>query len=492
MDTAILRTALLTAIGYAMVASPAAARAEGGALHSARQTLQHYDTDLSESATLSMLRELYAFAQSGAAVGRDQVEARFLRAAAATDLFVLARVRADNRLQQAVEAALGTQDGSSFKHLDSELEACSGERAYAVPAAQMRAALALAREPRPADHLASYRGVTGSQRDLLFLHAMTQLAISEGNPLAALAAYGDAPTPGSPVALAFNTQGARTVATLLEAGAALKRLDKAAQDGDPLAATASIERAIFAITIPEIVVPAAPNLGQEVQYLGSSKAPDVVLWIGERGMRYGFSPNARLATSGEIKLEARGEPRLPDSAELKFPGKSLPFIHPIAELTIWLRELMAAQPDCNIAIAVEPNATTAMALANALASFKRAGGSELVVIGPNARGQMSAQTVGVIFKMAGDADAAPPAEVSVRVRLGGYSVKTPYGVDQDIPRIHDENGWRFDTDGLEAKLSKRRFGASQISFMPDVALDQVTAALFQVGANVRTVSLLLQ
>lgn len=479
-------TILLTLVGCLGAYAPGRAVAAEGALNAARRALSRYEPSVDEGSTLRMLTELSAFAQTADPAQRR--EARFLRAAAATDLLVLARVRDDARLQPALEAALDVPAGSAYRYLDLELADCAQARVYAGPAAHMRAALALASEPEPAKHLDRYRDISGSERDLLFLHAVSKLA-SDAHAVEALAAYGEPLAEGTPAAQAFDAVGGKSVATLLEAGQALKRLELAAKHGDPLAVSAIVERSVFSVTLPGIVIPASPKPLEGVRWAQGQGTPELLLFAGGQGVRYAFAPSAQLDREGTLKLVGRGEPSLPNTAELRYPARAPGYVHPIAALSEWLSQVLAQQPDCKVAVVVESDAP-ALALGNVVASLKKAGGNEVTLIGPDPQGQVVAQTVGVEERGQTDPLIAG-RELNLRVRLGGYSIKLPNGTDQDIPRVRDSSGWHFDTAALSAQLGRRRFDSSRISFVPGVPGDQVMAALYQVAPNSRSLSLLL-
>lgn len=367
-------TRVATLVGCMCACVPGRAAAVDGALHAARRDLLRYETSVDSSSTLDTLAELSGLAHGETTTDRsERMEARFLRAAAATDLLVLARVRQEPRLQPAIEASLQIPAGSIYSYLDAELAQCAQLRAYAEPASQLRAALVLAREPSPATHLAQYRGVSGSQRDLLFLNAVSQLAISDKIPLAELAKYGEPLSADTEVAEAFDAEGGQQVAALVEASHALKRLDDAARDGDPLAVSALVERSVFSIAVPDIVVPPSPKLPDSATGTAEHAKPDLLLFVDAKGIRYGYAPSAQLDSDGNIQLVSQGEPSLPQTAALPVSGKPASSVQALGELTDWLRHLLAAQPNCKIAVVIAPSESCA-SFTNVRASFKRAGG----------------------------------------------------------------------------------------------------------------------
>jgi hypothetical protein len=461
-----------------------------GALHAARQGLLRYEANVDEGSTLSMLTQLSELTRSTTADPQEKAEGRFLRAAAATDLLVLARVRDDARLLPALEAALGAPAGTVYDHLDAELVACAQLQNYAGAAVQMRSVLALARDPEPAKHLASYRGVSGSERDLLFLHAIGKAAITDANPVQTLASYGEPLAADSTVHGAFDDAGSSAVATLIEAGYALKRLQVAAKNGDPLAKSAAVERAVFSVAIPGIVIPASPKLPEAVAWPRGERAPDLVLFANEKGVSYSFTPSAQLDNEGNIKLVGRGEPLFPNIETLSYRGNNSA-IQPIHALSERLRDLLTAQPDSKVAVVVAPDAPAAM-LGNVLASFKMGGGRDVMLITHDAKGQAVAQTLAI--ELGGQLATQPIAspELSVRVRLSGYSIKSQNGTELEIPRIYDRSGSHLDIAALLSQLGRRRSVNLHVSFVPGVPSREVTATLFELASNQRSFSVLLR
>jgi hypothetical protein len=111
------------------------------------------------------------------------------------------------------------------------------------------------------------------------------------------------------------------------------------------------------------------------------------------------------------------------------------------------------------------------------------------VAGATSAGLTAAEPVRLVSQA--DAERAP-AELALRVRLGGYSLRKRAGdAAQDIPRIREADGFRFDTAGLAAQLGRQRYTQSQLSFMSEVAAEPVTSALFAVAQTSQSLAVLL-
>jgi hypothetical protein len=82
-------------------------------------------------------------------------------------------------------------------------------------------------------------------------------------------------------------------------------------------------------------------------------------------------------------------------------------------------------------------------------------------------------------------------DLKLRVRLGGYSLDVGHGVT-DIPRIRDESGLRFDLTALRARAMARAPRSAAVSFMPDVATEQVLLALLQIAPSKSPIDLVIQ
>ncbi|HMI89824.1 MAG TPA: hypothetical protein VK509_00595 [Polyangiales bacterium] len=475
----------------ALTPSVRAARAETPATtKSPRAALELYRLEGADGGTLGVLAQLSQLVASGGLEGAALLEARFLRAAAATDLLVLARSRTDAALEAALARALVTDTLSA--QLDAEL-AAAATGVYRLPAQQMRATLALlAADAKPTAELIA--AAAGSQRDLWLLHAV---ASALGNPsdadaLAALSMLGSdpctntCPAPFDRVAAAAR----RSVAAFAEAGHAVARLRAAANAGDPLAALAAGDRDALAAKLFARSLLLPPQLAEASGWTrpdGSSLAtsPELLMLVGERGVRYAFAPRVRLDARGVLEMYSRGEPTWPHLAQLPFARELRPYIEPLPELVSFIQHAQHNAPMV-AAVGVEPG-TNAHALAHVLASWKRAGvGGELLLSAAGNR-EGRAQVV----QLWSDADGGPEAPLGMRVRLGGYSLKQGQAPTLDIPRVRTDVGWRFDLARLDSQARSQRYPLARVSFMADVAAEDLIAAVLQLAPASDTLAIAL-
>jgi hypothetical protein len=204
-------------------------------------------------------------------------------------------------------------------------------------------------------------------------------------------------------------------------------------------------------------------------------------------------PRVRLDSHGALALLAPAEPALPHSAELAIGSAAHPFVDPVPELVAFFRSVLAADPGLRIAVAAAAPEASALMLGRALASLKRAGHDQVIVVGPNAEGRHAARSVRLSAKSEIESAGGLPAELELRVRLGGYSLRLPGAgaPAQDIPRVRGEHGLRFDTAALAAQLDGQKAPTAHVSFMADVPSRDFTAALLLVGQTTRTQEIVL-
>jgi hypothetical protein len=334
----------------------------------------------------------------------------------------------------------------------------------------------------------------GSQRDLWLLHAVGKALdhASDLEALRALAPLGSdpcsatCPAPFERVAAAVRP----SVAAFMEAGHALARLRAAAAAGDPLAAVAAADRDALAAKLNArslLLPPQLPEAAGWTRPDGSPLAatPELLVLVGERGVRYAFALRARLDERGALELFSRGEPVWPHLASLPFARELRPYIEPLPELVAFIQRAQQGAP-LVAAIGVEPD-TNAHALAHVLASWKRAGASGELLLSAAGNRQGRAQAV----QLWSDADGGPEAPLGMRVRLGGYSLKQGQAPTLDIPRVHTELGWRFDLARLEAQARTQRYPSARVSFMADVAAEDLIAAVLQLAPASDTLAIAL-
>jgi hypothetical protein len=127
--------------------------------------------------------------------------------------------------------------------------------------------------------------------------------------------------------------------------------------------------------------------------------------------------------------------------------------------------------------------------ARALVSLRKAGARELFVAACTKDGALVASPIRLVLATVDPAAETP--DLKLRVRLGGYSLDVGHGVT-DIPRVRDEAGWHFDLPALHAQVSKRTPRTAAVSFMTDVAAEQLVQAMREVMPSKAPVDLVIQ
>ena len=217
---------------------------------------------------------------------------------------------------------------------------------------------------------------------------------------------------------------------------------------------------------------------------------ELMLSVSDNAVRYGFVPHARLTAQGDIELSSKGDPSLPNMAKLPFRATTRNSLNPSAEFVSWLQRTLSPGSHAAVAVKTEPT-VTAFVLSRMLVALTRAGQSEAILVGPMVDGLDGAQPVRLLYT--GQGDTNEPAELALRIRLGGYSLRLPgAAATQDIPRVQDEHGFHFDTQALAAQLEGKRAKSSQVSFMPNVQSKTLEVALFQLAESSNSLALLLQ
>jgi hypothetical protein len=270
------------------------------------------------------------------------------------------------------------------------------------------------------------------------------------------------------------------VVAFAEAGHAVARLRAAAHAGDPLAAIAADDRDALAAKLLARSLLLPPQLADAAGWTrpdGSplTAGPELLMLVGERRVRYAFAMRVRLDERGVLETYSRGEPSWPQLAELPFARELRPYIEPLPELVAFIQRAQASAPMV-AAIGVEPG-TNAHALAHVLASWKRAGTRAELLLSAAGNRQGRVQPV----QLWSDADGGPEAPLGMRVRLGGYSLKQGQAPTLDIPRVHTDAGWRFDLARLDSQVRTQRYPFARVSFMADVAAEDLITAVLQLS-----------
>jgi hypothetical protein len=450
-----------------------------------RAQLTHYD--LAPQGTLALLPQLAELART--LHGAQAAEAAFLRAAAANDLFFLADYLHDDGLRVGLAGALGVAPDLVATAIAKELAACA-QGLYREPS---QLALAGLQHPDPPEQLPI--GPSDPRRDARFVHAAVTLIQEEavGARFAALAAD---PCPGNTCAAPyadFDAQGRRAFVYMQQLSAAGARLERARGIGDPLldALAPAVDRELASLRAFALRLP--PHLPAEQQVVQPTEpawpAPDVIVFARTSELAFARVPRVQIGLNGEVSRVVDPAPVFPELAAIPHSATdtSLP-TRSIDELVTAVRAVRGEQLAFRALLVVEPS-VPALIPARALVSLRKAGATQLVFAGCTKEGALLRSQVRVVIPTVDPAGASP--DLKLRVRLGGYSLDVGRGVT-DIPRIRDDSGLRFDVAGLRARATARAPRSAAVSFMPDVAAEQILIALLQIAPLKSPIDLVIQ
>jgi hypothetical protein len=474
-------------------AQPAAAQVEAETapptndpLYRARKSLERYD--LEGDATFAELKALAAVATSDAEPARA-LEARFLRAAAAADLLVVASKLDRPKLRESLASALGYHPAALVASVKAELQAAAIAH-YKAPAQNALAMI---------EHVESSASapMIGVLHDFIAVETAARAAVTS-DPNGALATLSDDPCKkrdGNKVAdqcalSSFDASSRRSLATLSNAAGSNASLQSAALKGDPLAYALADLSAERASTLERVSVCVLPDLDRTARSEAKTTLPKTLRRMpGESTLTVRITASeVRSVVAPCFGLSSDGAAR-PEVVELVWSTLALPvnyrsFIQPIAGLS----ESLTAEIDgaALTRIVVLPDANVqAHVLARALVALPAVDrGASVSLLTRKANGDIHASPIEIARTETGT------AAVHVRVRLGGYSL---YLGDhfEDIPRVKTERGFQFDRSALEQRLSSAQPGAARISFMPDVASHEVLAALSSAAERAERVQIMI-
>lgn len=481
--------ALLFGLLGALPRSAAASAGEDTVRH-ARLALAEYDLEGSE--TTDVIRSL------GQAIpelrGRKKREARFLRAMATADLVLIARIEGDDALAARAARAFGVAPGKVVPKLVAALRPLA-VGVYADAAkdsiATLRAVTAL-----EAGQEVAWDKLSGPRSDALLVGRVRRLVEQDGDAVTALAPLADADPcakKGQPCPepfYHFDALGRRAVSALLEGRAAIARLQKADAAGDPfphalrkrLAADVKVLSAAKLAPSPQL-----PDGLPVTEVKGGPQAPDVevLLVVLDGEVRYGWVPRVTLDDDGEAKLLVGGHPVLPETESVRIPHDFRPAVQPIDSLTTALRKVAGPGPGPLVAIASAPG-VYAHVVSRVLHSAKDAGMAPVGLAGRDAKGGLRGVRVNLRDAREGT-DGRPAAEV--RVRMGGYTVKTSHG-SSDVSRVRDDSGLHFDVAGLK-RATGDHLPTASLDFMTVAEMGPVTEAALALAPTQAPLQLLI-
>jgi hypothetical protein len=483
-------------LGFGAWLAPEGAQADGKlghrVVHDARRGLAQYD--LTGPGSTRFIASL------GEAIGQiehasDRREARFLRTMAAADLIILAALRDDEGLHDRVARAWGTEPDRLPRAVAGELKRL---RVGVYAGAAGDALDALERIGGGGGSAPSADPEAGLRSQTLFVGAVRRLIAAGDDPVEALAAMGTDPCAEgedadgcTPVLLRFAEPGRRAAGVLQAAWRALEALERAGAQGDPFSAALGATLKTARGALAGAVLFPGPRLPDEPATVGAPATAQplsahLVILVHPGEVRYGWVPKVRLDGQGDLTLLTPGQPVLPDMARHRIPTDFRPAVQPIDALTAALQKAAPSPDGVRVALAADPG-VPAHVVTRVLHSAVRAGLTPTMLVGPDPAGQVRGVPIQMRDTRQG-AEGSP--EVSVFVRLGGYTVRTRRG-KVDVPRVRGEDGLRFDVDGLGQHVGKEPPASAAVEFMTVAAMGPVLEAVFRVAPAGGAVQLLV-
>lgn len=475
---------LLVSVWTVVSAAPASASEPAGAraVRRARLALARYD--LRGHRTTDVITELGRLARK--LKGPRALEARYLRAMATADLVLIARSEDDTALATRAARAFGVQPKALETRLISELHQLA-VGPYAAAAGDMidafHAAHALDTGAR-----VDWAKLDGPRTDVLFVAHVRRVLEHEGDPVAALATMAEDPCAkkGQPCLEPlprFDAQGRAAVGALLEARTDLDRLARADEDGDPFPRALRRQLASDASAIGTAVLAPAPIVPKDLHVTAAPGTAregraGLLLSVQDGEVRFGWVPRVRLGKDGQPHMVSDGEPVLPDTEAVSIPRSYRPAVQQIRHLTDALRRLSGHGSPTTVAV-VATDDVQADVVSRVIDSARAAGLAPTMIAGRGPDGGL--RGVDVRVRSAFEGPTGKP-DVQVRVRLGGYTVKTAHG-SAEVPRVRDARGLHFDVDGLAHAAGSPHVPSASIDYMSVVAMGPVLQAAFRLAPS---------
>ncbi|MFT3922466.1 MAG: hypothetical protein QM778_08030 [Myxococcales bacterium] len=484
-----MKWALSIAVLAGSLLSSSVTRAEPELTSAALRELIPYDLD--GERTTQALSVLRAEGRTVASSKRRE-ELAFMRAVALSDLWVIARATGREGLEKRVATSLGVEPAAVAQTLDAEL-ATVDSKVVSDVVADARQAVRMA-QGTPTNTSAGF----GVRSQALFLSRVTGALgnSTDGREnVTRLSKLADDPCPQlndscAPLYRTFERTGRQAIHALVLASSARKALESGAQDPFVVAMEGTIEsqgRALSSVMLqPNVRLPQAQSR-VHASPAGADEAPDLLVLVAEDRVEYAFLPRVRVDDNGQVVLDQSAQPAFPALAQVKLEGTFAPFVRPIEGVVTALRSLREKFPSARVAVGGAPEIKGHM-IARTLLSAQSAGFSELSLLGANPEGEL--RSVGLELVGALHASEVGPREVSVVVRLGGFSVKRA-GPTVTIPRLKQENGFVFDFESLLTQARPAQAKSAKLTFMSDVAAATLTEAAFLMAPAHQTLTVVL-
>jgi len=449
-------------------------------LLSMRRALSHYD--VSPCATAAQLALLAQFAEEHN--GQPEAEeARFLRAAVASDLAFVAQLKGNADLN----AAVAQNFGGDPKELTARIAQALQEAARGIYKEPALSAIKALRESGEQPGAAP-----GPRSDAL----LVRRAIAEARtaqPRERFAALGQDPCatqtePCTPEVASLDSESRKALWYLSKVAEAEQRLDKAAKLGDQLAEAVVPILHEARRELPPTAVQFLPDpQALAITWPGATRvAPvgemHVLLFVSSSELSYVTLQQARIgAESTSIELPDTAFPKRVKIADVQRLPAS---VKPVSE---WVSAFQKQKGDASAWSAgiVPAPGTPAHLLARVLVSLVQAGAQTTQLLSRTQAGQLTSVPTHVVF--AGLREAQEPIDLNLRVRMSGYVVRAGES-EVEIGRSSDG----YDVAALARTLSRRRFQTVGVSFVSDVTTDNLFAALAQLPASDRPVHVLLR
>jgi hypothetical protein len=430
-------------------------------LDDVRRSLSRYDLD---GGTARVIAQLGPMTARGSSLERQ--EARFLRAAAATDLLLLAGDDAAARAE--VARAYGVEPDALERSLDAELAAIA-RPPFIAATRESRWVLTVLASPS----VETLRDGRGVRRDVLYVRRVVD-ALGDDDEVARLAALGHdfCGNPGACTVGAFTPRFRRAAGALREARAAMVRIERAAQSGEPLTSALAALTAVDATVLDHAAIRAVPRFDPSIAAVdGARGAPmraELVLVVGAGELRYGFVPTLT-ARTGTLAIVG--------------PSPALPATEIVGAIDVdmlpaltELRSRLADGARVGVAGADDVDAGT---MSRVLTMLSRAGFGEVEVIGVDGEGEARSVTVRVTEEETNGS--------AVYVRLGGYTISSAQGSDE-IPRVRVNGRLTFDTAALAERVTFAPTEIDTLRYMSAVAWPLVLEAAFHVAPRDRALA----
>lgn len=442
-------------------------------LREARRQLHEYDL---HGGTARVLERLTRFIVD--AEGADLREARFLRAAVATDLLILGMSGTAPEQRGHVARAVGVAEPELAQWLDTELERVSFG-AYQSVAEESRWALRVVQsgeiDPR------TLHDGQGERRDMLYVNAVVD-ALGREDDISRLAQFGDDPCadPSAPCELSmFAPQGRRAADALREAANALDRLEQLAHADEPLMASMAAIVAADGVVLRTAQIFPIPRFdsGLAVHGVGSRGEPahpELLVIVEPTLVRYAYVPSVRVM-GRDVRVVSERSPALPSWASFSVHDDHRSAVIPYSDVEAHFRAMQEREPHGTVGVACTEG-VTGLQMSRMLVSLEAAGVPTPLLI---SRG-LENEARGVHVRIVGEEDFGAPT--TLYVRLGGYSLRRN-GHLIDVPRVRAEDGLEFDLARLATVSEAGAAQPASLRYMSSIEWPHVVDAAFHMRSR---------